>query len=243
VIAGRSVNELDVDAHAARGPLHASFEDVSNVQVPADLLHVDRLAFVSEGGVARDDIRIGNTGEIGRQAFRHSVHEIFMFRVAAQIDERQHHHRQPRRRGPLGSARAWRGTDLRRRADLERIDVDRLGDVLKFSGTEVVDGHIQPPLNLPVGVLRERDGPGLGDAFETRGDIDSVPHQVAVTLFDHVAEMNPYAELDAALGRQAGVALGKAMLQLDSAAHSVDDAAKLDDGAVAGALDHPPAVH
>ena len=39
------------------------------------------------------------------------------------------------------------------------------------------------------------------------------------------------------LGRQAGVALDHAVLHLDRAAHRVDDAAKLDENAVAGALD------
>ena len=50
--------------------------------------------------------------------------------------------------------------------------------------------------------------------------------------------MDADAELDAALGRQAGVALDHAMLHLDRAAHGVNDAAELDDAAVAGALDH-----
>ena len=54
--------------------------------------------------------------------------------------------------------------------------------------------------------------------------------------------MDADAELDAALGRQAGVALDEAMLHLDRATHRVDDAAKLDDDAVARALDHPAAM-
>ena len=54
--------------------------------------------------------------------------------------------------------------------------------------------------------------------------------------------MDADAEFDAALGRQAGVALGEAMLQFDRAAHGVDDAAKFDNGAVARALDHPAAM-
>ena len=49
--------------------------------------------------------------------------------------------------------------------------------------------------------------------------------------------MNADAELDAALGRQAGVALDHAVLHLDGAAHGVDHAAELDEDAVAGALD------
>ena len=56
-------------------------------------------------------------------------------------------------------------------------------------------------------------------------------------LLDDIAQMNPDAELDAAFGRQAGVALDHAGLHLDRAAHRVDDAAKVDENAVAGALD------
>ena len=73
--------------------------------------------------------------------------------------------------------------------------------------------------------------------FQSRGDIDAVAHQIAVGLLDDVAEMNADAELDASLGRHAGVALDHAVLHLDGAAHGVDDAAKLDEAAVAGALD------
>ena len=74
--------------------------------------------------------------------------------------------------------------------------------------------------------------------FEPRGDVDAVAHQVAVALFDDVAEMNADPEYDAAIGRQAGVALDHAVLHLDRATHRVDDAAKLDKDPVAGALDH-----
>ena len=49
--------------------------------------------------------------------------------------------------------------------------------------------------------------------------------------------MNPNAELDAALRRQAGVALDEAVLHLDGAAHRIDHAAELDDASIAGALD------
>ena len=55
--------------------------------------------------------------------------------------------------------------------------------------------------------------------------------------------MNADAKLDAAVGRHAGVALLEALLQLDSAAHRVDNAAKFDDRAIARAFDHPAAVY
>ena len=78
---------------------------------------------------------------------------------------------------------------------------------------------------------------------EPRGDVDAVAHQIAVALLDDVAEMNADAKLDAALGRHAGVALDHAVLDFDGAAHRVDHAAELDDGAVAGALDDAAVMH
>ena len=72
-----------------------------------------------------------------------------------------------------------------------------------------------------------------------RGDVDAVAHQVAVALLDDVADMNADAEFDASVLRHAGVALDEAVLHFDRAADCVDDAAELDDAAVAGALDDP----
>ena len=76
-----------------------------------------------------------------------------------------------------------------------------------------------------------------------RGDIDAVADEVAVALFDDVAEMDADAELDAALGRQTRIALGHAVLHFDRAAHRVDHAAEFDEAAVAGALDDPAVMH
>ena len=90
--------------------------------------------------------------------------------------------------------------------------------------------------HLPIGVLRKTDRTRLGDTFQSCRDIDAVAHQVAVALFDYVAQMYADPKLDAALGRQAGVALDQAVLQFDGAAHRVDHASEFDDRAVAGVL-------
>ena len=161
---------------------------------------------------------------------------MLLLRVAADIGERQDDHREARRGGFFGR---WgrRGLRLGGLADLERIDPDRLGDVLELGRAEIGDREIEPPLHLTIGVLGETDRAGLGDALQSRGDIDAVAHQIAVGLLDDVAEMDADAKLDAALRRHAGIALDHAVLHLDRAAHRVDHAAELDDAAVAGALD------
>src|SRR4029077_8617973 len=136
--------------------------------------------------------------------------------------------------GRLGLRRRFR---LSWHADLQRIDPDRPFDVLELGRGEGGARHVEPAAHLAVGVLGEADRAGIGDPFEARGDIDAIAHQIAVRLLDDVAKVNADAELDAALGRQAGVAFDHAGLHFDRAADGVDHAAKLDEAAVAGALD------
>ena len=40
-------------------------------------------------------------------------------------------------------------------ADLERIDPDRLSDVLELGQAEIMDRQIEPSLDLPIGLLGE----------------------------------------------------------------------------------------
>src|ERR1700733_10766649 len=84
--------------------------------------------------------------------------------------------------------------------------------------------------------------PGLANGSEPCGDIHAVAHQVAVALLDDVAEVNADAKFDAALGRQARVALDHALLHLDRAAHCVDHATEFDNGPIAGALYDAPVM-
>jgi hypothetical protein len=135
------------------------------------------------------------------------------------------------------------GAVFRNGADFKRIDPHRLGDVLEFCLAEIVDRKIEPRLDLPIGVFGKTDGAGFGDAFQSRGDIDAVAHQIAVALLDHIANMNADAELDAALGRKAGVALDHAVLHLDGAAHGVDHAAELNEAPSPVRLTTRPVVH
>jgi hypothetical protein len=132
---------------------------------------------------------------------------------------------------------------VRVRADVERIDPDRLGDVLELDWAEVCDGEIESPLDLSIGVLGKRDRTGLGYSFQTRGDVDAVAHQIAVGLLDHIAQMNADVKFDALVERDARVALDHGVLHFECAAHRIDYASELDDAAVAGPLDDAAMVH
>ena len=127
-------------------------------------------------------------------------------------------------------------------AHLKRINADRPFDVLELGLAEIGDLHIEPAAYLAIGVLGQTDRARLCDPLQSRGDVDAVAHEVAVGLLDHVAEVDADAEHDAAVLGNAGIAFDHGVLNLDRAAHRVDDAAELDNAAVAGALDDAPMV-
>ena len=91
--------------------------------------------------------------------------------------------------------------------------------------------------------MREADTAWIGDRLYARGDVDAIAHQIAVALLDYVAQMDADAEFDAALGRQASVALDHAVLYLDGAAHGVDHATKFDKRAIACPLHDAAVMH
>src|SRR5277367_9648 len=55
--------------------------------------------------------------------------------------------------------------------------------------------------------------------------------------------MNAYTELDAPLGRKAGIAFDHAVLHFDRATHGVDHAPKLDQSAVVRTFDDTTMMH
>ena len=145
------------------------------------------------------------------------------------------------RRGGLDFSDAGVGAGFRG-ADLKRIDPDRFGDVLELGRTEIGDREIEPPLDLPVGLLGQTDRAGRANAFEPRGNIDPVAHEIAVALLDNVAEMDADPKFDALVRRDPSVALNEAGHHFNRAAHGVDHAAKLDQDAVPRALDDAPVM-
>jgi hypothetical protein len=149
----------------------------------------------------------------------------------------------PQKPFSIGGLCARRRLSPGRRINQQRIDPDWPFDVLELRQTKISNRHVQPSAHLAVSILGQADRSGLGDAFQSRGDIDAVAHQIAVALLDDVAEVNADAEGDAAIFGDAGVAVDQRVLDFDRAAHGVDDAAELDEQSVAGALNDAPVMH
>ena len=217
VPAGGRVDELGRDPHPIARFAHAAFEDVTHAEALTDLGDMDVLALEGERRISRDDEQRRELRERGDDVFRDAVGEIFLLGVAAHIGERQNRNR--RLVGQGGRPRHARRLDVgrpgwllrNRRPHPQGVDAHRLGDVLERRSAEIADSKIEPGLHLPIGVLGETNGAGLGDAFEASGDVDAVAHEVAVAFFDHVAQMNADAEFDPPVFGHTGVALGMAV--------------------------------
>ena len=80
---GFGIDQLDVDPDLIAGSLDAPFQDIAHPQVAPDPLRVDRLALVSERGVARDDQAALDARDVGRQILGDAVREIFLLWVVA----------------------------------------------------------------------------------------------------------------------------------------------------------------
>ena len=126
---------------------------------------------------------------------------------------------------------------------MQRVDPDRLGDVLELGLAEIADREIEPPLDLSVGILGKTNRAGCANALQPRGDVDALSHKVAVALLDNVTQVNADAKFDLLFECDTRVAVDHRMLYFECAAHGVDHAAELDHAAVAGALDDAAVMH
>jgi hypothetical protein len=116
------------------------------------------------------------------------------------------------------------------------VRADRAGDVLERLLAQVDESLVDAVANLLVGGSRHAHAAGLTDALQPCGNVDAIAHQIAIALFNHVANMDAEAKLDPPVFGDACVSLDHSILHFDRAAYGVNRATELDYRAVAGAL-------
>ena len=124
---------------------------------------------------------------------------------------------------------------------IDEIDMHRLGDVLDALLALVEEVQLELVADLVAHHRRAGDAARSRQPLEPRRHVDAVAVEV-VAVDDDVAEIDADAELDVPVLGNAGVALEHAALDLDGAARRVDDAAELDQEAVAHHLEDAPAI-
>jgi hypothetical protein len=232
VCAVRGVDKLAGNAHPVAGLAHASFQHVAHAELATDLPHIDRLALVGEGRVARDDIQLRQLRKISDDVFANTVGKILLFGISAHICEGKNGDRRL-----IGQReRRWRRCEpgnghLRK---VEPVDVNGPLNILEALLAAIDEFGRHLALHLPPGVLGNRDTARFSDALDTSCDIDAVAKNV-VALDDDVADIDADSELDR-IGFITG-ALPKLSLNFDGAGHRVHGAREFHQRAVAHQLD------
>ena len=105
VAAGGDVVELCCDTNAVAAFPHAALDHVAHAELSADLLHMDGLALIGKGRVARDHEEPSQLGQRRDDVLADAVGEILLLRIAAHVGEWKHRDggtiRQRQRRAPL----------------------------------------------------------------------------------------------------------------------------------------------
>ena len=116
---------------------------------------------------------------------------------------------------------------------------DRPGDVLDADLAAVAEGDVDAVADALVDDRGDADAARLGQRLQARGDVDAVAVDV-VAVDDDVAEVDADPQRDA--GRRSAASRLDGALDGERALDRVDDAAELDQRAVADQLDHAALV-
>src|SRR5450631_386298 len=93
---GFCVYELNVYTKSITASLRRTFQHIADIKLATNLLHIKGVALECEGRIAGDHERSGNSRKVRSQALGHAINEVLLLRIAADINEWQHHYRQMR---------------------------------------------------------------------------------------------------------------------------------------------------
>src|SRR6185437_5477305 len=231
------LQQLAGNANAIADLAHAAFEHISHAELASDPTNVRRLALVGKARIAPDDEEPFDARQAGDNVIDHAVAEIILLAVAAHVLKRQHRNRRLFERRQSRPRRAR----LARRLEHDAIDAHRLRNVLQRLLADIDEARRHFALDLPPGILGNRDVAGLGDALEPRRDVDAVAIDV-FALEDDVADADADAEYDSTILRHTRIDLLHGPLNCHSAFDGVHDARELDELAIAHEFDDTSAM-
>src|SRR5467141_3433252 len=121
------------------------------------------------------------------------------------------------------------------------VDPDRIGDILDFAISEQLISANQLVLDLLVNGARDVNLAGLGNALETRSDIDAIAINVGC-FDDDVAKIDTNPILDPMMPGQRCITPHHVLLDDDAAPHGFDRTVEDGNKTVAGGFDESSVV-
>src|SRR5262249_34404618 len=178
-----SIDQLRRDSNPAGHLAHATFDDISDVQLAGDDASTDRLPLKSKGCVPLQYVQGVHLGQIGDNVLGDAVAEVFLLRIAAHVGERKD--------GDCGIA----GNSLVQGAggggvERQPVGANGLANVLQALRTEILERRVDLVPNVVDGGTRADDRAWLGHCFEASGDVDPIAKQID-TLDNDITQLMP----------------------------------------------------
>lgn len=124
---------------------------------------------------------------------------------------------------------------------MDPIDPHRLLDIFELLVAGIFKDCVDLAAHLSESVIRYANAAGLGDAFQSRRNVDAVAENIAF-LDDDVADVNADADFNTLVGGDVGIALRHSTLRLDRTSGGIHGAAEFEQYSIAGALDDAAVV-
>ena len=201
MVAGRGLDELGGDPDALAGLAHAAFDDIAHPQFPPNFGDVHRLPLEHERGVARDNEQATAAAQLGDDVLGDAIGEILLLGIARHVGEWQH--------GDRGFRRQWQFLEFRQR--LGRLashshpkSPQGFRDVLDRVLAQVGECIRKLALDLIVDTAPDDDRTRFRQLFKPGRHVDAVTMN-GNTIGNHIAQVHPHAEGDAAIFGQTGV--------------------------------------
>jgi hypothetical protein len=109
---------------------------------------------------------------------------------------------------------------------------DRPIDILDTYVAAILEPDFDPIADALVDDRGDADSAGLGEGFQSRGDVDTITVDVVV-FNDDISEIDADSQHDGRLARGSIRQRGARALHRKRAVYSIDHTAELDDGAIA----------
>src|SRR6516165_2775623 len=180
--AGSNIDKLGADAHALPGSAYATFEDIADAKVAANLLEIDGFSFVGECGIASDDEKPAPFRQRRDDVLGNAVDEIFLLGIATDIVKRKDGDR-----GPVGQRPwPWLRRDRRpvgRLGEQSAVDTHRPDDILDLLLAHVLERYGELVAHLIAYDPADADAARFSQGLKARRDVNTVAEDVV--LVDH----------------------------------------------------------
>jgi len=124
---------------------------------------------------------------------------------------------------------------------LSAVDAHWPGDILQCLLAAIEKFGLDFPPHLPERVLRDADSAWFGDTLKACGEIDAVAENI-VAINQYVAEVNADTPIHPGFDGNPGITRGHRLLERDRTLHGTNHRGELDQYAIPGSLDDPPAM-